>query len=170
MRAPLASWSLRAAAALALATLVGGCVDQAPEQDDAAGLGSGALLSVDTVGFTDVVGFHFTIDRVACDAADTFHPMRIEADVDLLDLVLPGDFELLDHQADEESRALAADLFVPLQPGCYRVDAYPASDFVASGWVPSDDCAPSTADDVAVLDGLSEEVVLISQCQNDDAR
>lgn len=154
-----------ACAAALIASLSAGCLDQAPPAAVDPALGTGALLSVDTVGFTDVVGFHFTIDRVACDAADTFHPMRIEADVDLLDLILPGDFELLRHQADAESQALAADLFVPLQPGCYQVDAYPARDFPASGWLPSEDCAPASADGVEVLDGLSEEVVLISQCQ-----
>jgi len=159
---------LTARAAL-LCALAAGCLDTAPPEAEDGVRGSGALLSVDTVGFTDVVGFHFTIDRVACDASETFHPMRIEADVDLLDIILPGDFELLDHQSDEETRALAADLFVPLDPGCYEVDAYPARDFPASGWVPSEDCSPATASDVNVLDGLSEEVVLISQCQGEDA-
>jgi hypothetical protein len=155
---------------LALPLLIlSACVDGASGggRDGAAGQ-TGALLRVDTAGFTDVVGFHFSIDRVACDAAEAFHPLRIEADVDLLDMALPGDFELRAHSFDEESDALAADLFVSLPPGCYEVAAYPARDFPASGWLPSLDCAPAPAAAAAVEDGATAELLLISQCAGDE--
>ena len=91
-----------------------------------------------------------------------------EADVDLLDMALPGDFELRAHSFDEESDALAADLFVSLPPGCYEVAAYPARDFPASGWLPSLDCAPAPAAAAAVEDGATAELLLISQCAADE--
>lgn len=144
--------------------ILSACVDGAGGAPEAEASQTGALLRVDAAGFTDVVGFHFSIDRVACDAAEAFHPLRIEADVDLLDMALPGDFELRAHSFDEQSDALAADLFVSLPPGCYEVAAYPARDFPASGWLPSADCAPAPAAAASVEDGATAELLLISQC------
>ena len=107
------------------------CVD-APA-DKAAGQGTGAKLSVDYFGGSDVVGFHFSIERVACDASDAFSPLLIEANVDLVDGIFPGMIALVEQVYSEETRHLGADLFTALEPGCYDVTAAPASTRAAPG-------------------------------------
>ncbi len=144
-----------------------GCVEAALDSGAGSSGGhpaSGAELAVDIHGHTDVIGFHFAIERVACGPTDAFQPLLIEANVNLLDQVLPEDFDLLYHKVDDESHVLAADLFVSLEPGCYEIGAHPAQAFSGEDWTPSDDCAAARDGEVEVEDGLTAHTTLISQC------
>lgn len=141
------------------------CLDQAPADK---ATGTGALLSMDYFGGSDVVGFHFEIERVACDAADAFSPLSVEANVDLVDGIFPGQIELVEQVYDETSRHLGADLFQTLPAGCYDVTAAPASAIDGDDWTPSADCSVASAEGAEVLDGATTEVTLISQCVGDE--
>jgi hypothetical protein len=142
-----------------------GCLD-APKPP-AQGSGTGARLSVDTFGQSDVVGVHLEVERVACGPDDAFSPLRIEAQVDLVDGIFPGQIELIERVYDPDSRHLGADLFVALEPGCYDVLAAPAATISDDDWTPSADCAVARADGLRVLDGQTTEQTLISQCLGD---
>jgi hypothetical protein len=143
-----------------------GCVDQIADKADAQG--TGAMLSVDYFGGSDVVGFHFTVERVACDASDAFSPFTVEATVDLVDGIFPGMIELIEQVYSAETRHLGADLFTALEPGCYDVTAAPASAIDGDDWTPSADCSVATAEGLAVVDGVTTEATLISQCVGDE--
>ncbi len=145
--------------------LASGCVDGAQKP---AGLGTGALLSMDYFGGSDVVGFHYEIERVACDASDAFSPLTIEENVDLVDGIFPGQIELVEQVYDETSRHLGADLFTTLPAGCYDVTAAPASAIDGDDWTPSTDCSVASADGLEVVDGQTTETTLISQCVGDE--
>jgi hypothetical protein len=140
-----------------------GCLDAKPE----GARGTGALLSVDWLGGSDVVGFHFEIERVACDASDAFTPLSVVANVDLLDQAVPGQIEIVERTYDETSRHAAADLFATLPAGCYDVLAAPAAEIDGDDWVPSAECSVADAEGLSVVDGATTEVTLISQCVGD---
>lgn len=141
-----------------------------PEVTD--GAETGANLTLDYFGDTDVVGFHMTLTRVACDANDAFEPATLEFNVDLLDGIMPGKVQLLEQRLNPASRHLGSDLFVSLDPGCYDIEAAPASAFDGDDWTPSEDCqVASTAADapVNVQNGrTAEPPLLISQCVGDE--
>ncbi len=144
---------------------------------------TGAALSVDYFGDTDVVGFHFVVKSVACDVGDT-HPQKVlKFNVDLVDGIFPGNISFIAQTFDNDSRHLGADLFVSLpagtddDPACYEVMAAPASAIDtslpatdAASWTPSSDCSTANTDVVGpILDGQTFEVnpPLISQCVGD---
>lgn len=150
------------AAALVLAACGG---EEAPEA-------TGAHLTIDYFGDTDVVGFHVTVERVPCGPGDAFEPSVQSFDVDLLDGIMPGMVRLLEQRLHPESRHLGSDLFLSLAPGCYGIEFAPASSFGPGGFVPSADCQVTrTPDDspVVVEDGrTAEPPLLISQCIGDE--
>jgi hypothetical protein len=148
---------------LSLATVA--CVDGPSSSQK---LGTGALLSVDYFGGSDVVGFHFQIERVACDASDAFEPLSIEANVDLVDGIFPGMISLVEETYDAASRHLGADLFTTLPAGCYDVTAAPASALDGDDWTPSSDCSVASTEGLEVRDGQTTEALLISQCVGDE--
>ena len=150
----------------AVAALLCGC-DKDDNGDDA--LGVGAKLSVDYLGDSDVVGFHYLIERVSCSPGDPIEPFAFEALVDLQDQLAPGGVTILD-VFDGESGHVFADVFVTLDPGCYDVTATPASemDMVANTWTPSSDCSVASEDGVEVLPEETAVVpTMISQCEGD---
>jgi hypothetical protein len=134
------------------------------KQAAAPALGTGAMLSVDYFADTDVVGFHFEIERVACDADDAFTPFTVTANVDLVDGIFPGMVSLVEQTYDETSRHLGSDMFVSLEAGCYDVLAAPASEIAGDAWSPSADCSSASQAAAAVTDGQTTEITLISQC------
>jgi len=157
------STSLSLAAGLSLA--LGGCFGG----DDPAGLGTGALLSVDYFADTDVKGFHYVLERASC-SGEAITPQTWEFNVNLADNIFPGMVQHIESVLDEQSRHLGADLFFSLEPGCYDVTAIPASELdVATGaWTPSADCSAASASGIEVVDGQTTEApLLISQCVGD---
>ena len=144
--------------------VIGACLDQGEGKGAA---GTGALLSVDYFGQSDVVGFYFEIERVACDAGEAFVPERRSFTVDLVDGIFPGQVSLIEQTYDAETRHLGADLFTALSPGCYDLIAAPASDVRGEDWSPSADCSTARADGLRVFDGRTTEATLISQCEGD---
>jgi len=131
---------------------------------------TGAGLTVDYFALTDVVGFHFEVDRVACTAGHAFVPYHMEGDVDLVDGIFPAQIEVVEAEAfAEDTRHTAADLFLALEPGCYDILAAPASDMDAlvGQWTPSTQCSVAAAFEVDIVPGQTTEVILRSQCEGD---
>ena len=130
---------------------------------------TGAALSVDYFAETDVQGFHFEITRVACpgESAD-FEPFSHEENVDLTDGVFPGMVQHVEATLDANSRHVAADFFLSLEPGCYDVLAVPASFVDGPEWAPSADCSVAELSSVEVYPGETTKTdPLISQCVGD---
>lgn len=147
-------------------SLLSACLDEGAEKPTA---GTGARLSVDYFGQSDVVGFHFELERVACDPAEAFRPERRAFTVDLVDGIFPGEVELIAQTYDEQTQHLGADLFTALAPGCYDLIAAPASAVRGADWTPSADCSTARADGLRVIDGRTTEATLISQCEGDES-
>jgi hypothetical protein len=129
---------------------------------------TGAALSVDYFGDTDVVGFHFMIERVECYPGEAFDASVLDVNVDLVDGIFPGMVELVEEHLDPDSKHLGADLFVTLEPGCYDVTATPAAEIDGDDWTPSADCGTAMAEGVEVFAGATTEATLISQCVGDE--
>jgi len=144
---------------------LGGCLG-GPADGDA----TGALLSLDYFGDTDVVGFHYTVTNVSC-AGEPIVPNSWEFNVNLADNIFPGMVTHVESVLDPDSRHLGADLFVSLEPGCYVVEAAPAASLDvndSSVWTSSADCSVATSDSIEVVDGWTTEApVLVSQCVGD---
>ena len=155
---------MRSGLMFALAGLVAAC--GTPTEENAAET-TGAALTVDYFGDTDVVGFHFTVTRVPCDAYDDAQPETFEFNVDLVDGIFPGQIEFLETTLDPASRHLGSDLFVTLDPGCYDVVATPASAIDGDYWTPSYDCGSASIDGVEVFAEQTTDVTLLSQCLGD---
>ncbi|HHO53962.1 MAG TPA: hypothetical protein ENK18_24600, partial [Deltaproteobacteria bacterium] len=152
---------------IALSATVVACGQSEPVESPTEVGETGASLTVDYFGDTDVVGFHFTVERVACDAGDSFVPETIEANVDLVDGIFPGMISLVEQVLDADSRHLGSDFFLTLEPGCYDVTATPAASIDGDDWVASADCATASAEGVEVLGGQTTETTLLSQCVGD---
>lgn len=122
---------------------------------------TGAALSVDYYGDTDVVGMHFEV--APCDGGEV-----IELNVDLADAIYPGMVDVMERRLDPASRHLGADLFLSLPPGCYDILAVPASEIDGEEWSPSVDCSSASASEIEVIGGQTTEVEpLVSQCVGD---
>lgn len=129
-------------------------------------LGQGRLeLTSDILGGTDVAGIAYTATQVDCATGlPLATPHVVVAVEDLEDAFLPGgDPGLANAPLDANSQHLFADHFFWLDAGCWSVTAQP----IDANGAPSADCAPATNPNVAVLDGQTTEILLISQCQND---
>jgi len=149
----------------AISLLAAGCAPTSPGDNTES---TGAQLTLDYFGDTDVVGFHFEITRVSCDVGDAFEPFSVEANVDLVDGIFPGMIDLVEQSLDPDSRHLGSDFFVTLEPGCYDVLAVPASAIDGDDWTPSADCGLASAEGVEVIAGQTAEYTLMSQCVGDE--
>ena len=130
-------------AALSVACTLDGVGAAAPE---------GALFRIDVSGSSDVVGFHFEIDRTACDG-EAIEPMAIATDVEIVAV---------------DDGHLVADVFIPLEAGCWVVAATPAGSMSGPDWTPSADCAAAPAQSVEIEAGRHATVYLFSQCLADE--
>ena len=141
----------------------------APEGDSPTSLTrTGAALTVDYFGDTDVVGMHFEVTPIACDGEEAPDEDPLHFNVDLADNIYPGMVELMERRVDPASRHLGAELFVTLSPGCYDVLAVPASEIADDEWSPSEDCSTASASHVEVFAGETTAVEpLLSQCEGD---
>ncbi len=146
--------------ALGLATTVvaTGCTDTSSDtvQTDSGAYGSrGLALTTDFLGGTDVAGMRYKIEK--CGGGEV-----LSADHDLEDLQLPGGIWAFENKPfDEDSQHIFADHFVMLPAGCYDVKVTPLTKYGK----PSKDCASAYAQDVTVVDQLTTEILLVSQCQ-----
>lgn len=158
-----------AMAGLATTFAFGACADETTDAPS-----TGANLTVDYFGDTDVVGFHFDIERVPCGPGDAFTPFSASANVDLHDGIFPGMISLLENNPlDAKSRHLGADFFLSVEPGCYNVTATPASAFAGEAYTASSDCAAASTDPLApiqVIAGQTTDVpMLVSQCAGSES-
>jgi hypothetical protein len=159
--------SLLFGATIALA----GCVDGQQPADDGThdthigetGIAIGAV--VDTSGDMDVAFMQYGIVRVACVAGEEFEPLARDVRVNLESILLPGGIPAWENSPlDKASEHQFSDHFEVLPAGCYDVTATPlAQDASASA-----DCAAAFTNDVAVLDGLTTEIFMISQCKGEE--
>lgn len=130
-------------------------------------LGStGVSLRADVVGDTDVAGVRYTITPVDCDTGEIINPDDVQVVVRALEnMLLPGGHPgFQSGPFDAASGHLFSDAFQALPEGCYDIGAQPLD---ADGEI-SEDCAPATERNVAVKDGEVTEVMLLSQCANDE--
>ncbi len=84
---------MRTASLLTLATAIVAC---SPAQQATPVSSTGAALTVDYFGDTDVVGFHFQVEAVACDAYPDVSPVALAFLVDLVDGIFPGQIGFAD--------------------------------------------------------------------------
>ncbi len=134
-----------------------GCSDTS--DDGAVGAGDygarGLALTTDFLGNTDVAGMRYEVSECGGGLVHT-------ADRQLEDLLLPGMIpEFVNRPFDEESEHIFADNFVMLPAGCYDVKIIPIT---IDGYA-SEDCASASATGVMVLDQLTTEILLVSQCR-----
>jgi hypothetical protein len=138
--------TLTCAGAIALA----GCgFDTTPEPaPDETTAESGIALTLDVSEMSDVETMRFNIQT--CDGDEV-----ASEEVNLSELDFDADMEL-----EIEGPTAFADYFTTLTPGCYDVELEPLD---ADG-EPSEDCPPTTASGVEVVAGETTEIVMVSQC------
>ncbi|MBA2660786.1 MAG: hypothetical protein H0U74_00700 [Bradymonadaceae bacterium] len=116
---------------------------------------TGMALTMDIHGDTDVAGFRFRIKT--CDGK-----LVVDKTKDLEDLQLPGMIpEFVDRPFDANSSHLFSDYFMVLAAGCYDVFVQPVTHKGSN----SEDCSAAMAKNVHVYDGVTTEIMLISQCK-----
>ena len=122
-----------------------------------------AALSVDLDGDTDVTGFRIWLTARSC-ADEPFEPARYVSETDFEDMRLSGNTDGFEGSPfDPSSGHIFADNFEVVRAGCYDILAQP----IDTDGHPSEDCASAQFERVEVLDGLTTEVVLISQCEGE---
>ncbi len=133
-----------------------------PGPDGGPAVGSGALaLRTDMNADTGVVGVHYRAAPVDCATGETLAGDIKEAVTDLSDVRLPGMIPGFENRPlDAGSSHIMADQYLVLPAGCYDVVATPID---AEGNA-SEACAPAVQPAVEVLDGVTTEILLISQC------
>jgi len=111
---------------------------------------------------TDVALMRYSIDRIACAAGDKFDALNRTITVRLEKTMLPGDIPAFDNSAlDQSSAHPFAEHFEVMPAGCYNINATPLTEEGAQ----SADCASARAQGIQVIDGITTEVFLISQCK-----
>ncbi len=129
---------------------------------------SGAKLTVSLGTDTDVTGFHFEVNAVACHEGDHYEDFWYAENVQLDDTIFPGRIEFLeDAPFDADSAHYGADFFVALDPGCYVVTATPVASVHGDEFEASCDCSTAESDKLEVVGGYTTETTLISQCEGD---
>lgn len=117
---------------------------------------SGIALSVDFQGDTDVTGFEYTIRE--CGEETTL----MEEVKELEDVVIPGMIPNFERGPfDPSSRHTFADYFTTIDAGCYDITAQPVTENSQN----SQDCSLASASEVFVVDKMTTEVLLVSQCE-----
>jgi hypothetical protein len=138
-------------------SIIGGCSDS----DGSADLGTG-LRSV-VIG-TGVSGFHYDVTQVSCDDGSAIDGgVAGSADADLrVGQTLPGNLStFIDKPFAQGSTHNFADKFFTLPAGCYDVLVKP----IGEG---AETCSMAQAKKVQVNEGLTTEILLISQCAGVD--
>jgi hypothetical protein len=126
--------------------------------DDAKEQGRGTGLRSLAVGDESVDWFHYSITSCADghEVASSDAPVRVQT--------LPGNLEsFVDEPFAWGSEHAMADSFQILEPGCYNVTVTPMVG-EPGNFEPCHSCASATLNGVMVTEGLTEEVVLVSQC------
>jgi hypothetical protein len=134
---------LLTATALSATAVVTGCLMQR-EGDETAGE-TGVHLRADIGTAVGVQAVRFEIDPADCDSGAP----RLDRDVVLVEQPMEG------------LRAASADFFAPVPAGCYDVSTTPVSTTLA--------CNRVHVQNVAVADGETTEVLLVTQCTGGEA-
>jgi hypothetical protein len=147
--------------------LMAACAIEVPEDSDTPRQAGQLALTSDILADTDVAGFSYTITAVDCPTGQPLVPEFTQTVVeDLADAVIPGgDGSLEGAPYDADSQHLFADHFFWLPEGCYDILVQPLDE----NGEPSEDCHPAHNSNVQVYDGLTTEVLLISQCEGEGA-
>ncbi|MFU8803878.1 MAG: hypothetical protein ACNA8W_08735 [Bradymonadaceae bacterium] len=148
--------------AIGLAGLIGlgGCglstTDSEPGTSEEETSSTGLALSVDYLGGSDVAGFHYLVKTCGGKV------VMVDKRKDLEDLILPGMIPAFENEPfDAHSKHLFSDHFMVLPAGCYDVKVQP----MTKNHEKSGDCSAAKAFGVEVLDGLTTEILLVSQCK-----
>jgi hypothetical protein len=117
-------------------------------------------LTMDVLAPTDIAAMQITVERVSCEGEE-FEPGTWTAVKTLEDFFLPGDIPAFINQPfDEDSVHIFADHYFLLPAGCYDAEIVP----LAENREPSELCYAARKTHIEVYDGLTSEVLLISQC------
>jgi hypothetical protein len=108
-----------------------------------------------------VAALHYEVTPADCDSGEVLGPSQT-SDVALLAFPAPQ-VEGLTGFAEDSEHAFADALFV-LDSGCYDVTVTPLDDFGA----PSVMCSPASQSAVWVEEGVTTEILLVSQCNGRD--
>ena len=172
MTSRLFSSSATAGRALGVTLLAGmltagaaGCADSpAPDSSTTAPTSSSRLaLSAQVDEGFAVARVGFDIERVSCDG-EAFTPLRRSAVVELFHTELPPDLVDLEEMITGAGHRFT-DHFELLPAGCYDVTIRPLG---ADGTM-SSGCSATTQRGVEVRDGVTTEILLLSQCSDDSA-
>lgn len=129
--------------------------DEMPEVDDER---TGITLGIDFRADADVTGFHFSIRE--CDEG----PVVVDEVRSLEEMTLPNGIPEFERGPfDEHSEHQFADHFETLSAGCYDVSVQP----VTETGEPSSECGSASANEVFVVDGMTTEIMLVSQCEGE---
>lgn len=165
----LVFWSMALAgcvAGQAVANEATGVCGVCDAQADVEGDTSGIVLrsNIDWRDVGDVNHVEYDITRVECYEGESFERLNIAVTEDLAPLDLPGRIPAFeDNPLDSTSAHPFSDHFQTLPPGCYDVIATPLrEDGSASG-----SCERGFADGAVVKEGETTEILLISQCENE---
>ena len=149
------------------ALFVCGCVESPPEPGGGPGsvgeeTGLAILAVVDADTEIDVTHVRYEITRVACAEGEVFEPFASDIRVELVPFELPGGIPGQENAPfDAGSGHKFADHFQVLLAGCYDVTATP----LAADTSESTDCAAARNNGVQVLDGITTEIMMHSQCK-----
>lgn len=97
-------------------------------------------------------GIEINAERVACATGESFEPQQLREVLSFQDVTM---------ELRSQGRHQFTDHFVVLPAGCYRVWIQP----VDEAGLASEICTPAGVEMVAINDGQTAEVTLVSQCQ-----
>ncbi len=112
----------------------------------------------------DVALVRYTVDRVSC-GGESFDALHQEIEVPLFGFTVIGGTPGFDWSPIAEgSEHFFADLLLPVPSGCYDITAQP----ITETGEPSLECSSASLNGVFIEQGKISEVVLISQCKNNE--
>lgn len=147
------------ALSLAALGLLAACTDPPGEAEPRQGL----VVHSDMPYVDDVGGFTYTVTEVDCDSgAPVPGGVSDSATIGRDALYLPNGIPAFEGKPfDPESEHIFGDHYFLLPVGCYDVTSQPLK---AASAEPSDSCYAAHARRVEVVDGLTTEITLISEC------
>lgn len=145
---------------LTLLDLLAGCTEPPDDPRDRQGL----VVHSDMAYTDDVGGFSYTVTEVDCDSGKPVPDGVVETTTIGRDaLYLPNGIPAFEGKPfDPDSEHIFGDHYFLLPVGCYDVTSQPLR---VGSTQPSESCYAAHARRVEVVDGLTTEITLISECQ-----
>lgn len=137
----------------------GGCGEEGMNfRNDDATQTTALALSTQLDKESSVTGMYYSITPVSCSTGAPLGQDVMEHSGTIEEMTFPAGL-VPDHPLDAQSEHRFADYYKVLAAGCYDISATPLIDDQ-----PAQGCATAHASNVQVVDGMTTEVTLISQC------